>query len=380
MAAAIPMPKANSRFRPDNAATLIKFADGDKEAVRQLTAQGIPNTSLERWKFSNLPAALKKLALTPKTAAITFTGAFDFLGVETATYAPEQVPGLGMLVSAFTTERQVLDIPAKKSLSTPILMDLQGQQGALIAHDMVLRVGDGADVTLIETQTGQGEYWKNLGLTVVVGKNARLRHIRLVEDDPFSVLTQNTHVTIGRDGTYDSFSLTTGGAFTRHEVHAVLQGENAHVSLNGLSLMRGKQHTDTTLTIEHQAPHCQSNQFFKTVLGDQSRGVFQGKIHVHQIAQKTDGYQLSNNLLLSPMAEMNVKPELEIYADDVKCSHGTTTGQLDETPLFYLRSRGIPEQQARALLIEAFLGEVVDKITVDETRARIAEKVAQWLI
>jgi Fe-S cluster assembly protein SufD len=149
--------------------------------------------------------------------------------------------------------------------------------------------------------------------------------------------------------------------------------------VSGLSLLAGKQHSDTTICVEHIAPHCKSSQFFKTVLNDQSRGVFQGKIHVHKDAQKTDGYQLSNNLLLSRLAEMDVKPELEIYADDVKCSHGTTTGELDETPLFYLMSRGISKEDARKLLLEAFLGEVLDKISHDDVRTLFDERVHLWL-
>ena len=144
-------------------------------------------------------------------------------------------------------------------------------------------------------------------------------------------------------------------------------------------MLSGKQHGDTTLLVEHKAPHCQSNQLYRTILNNEARGVFQGKIHVHQIAQKTDGYQLSNNILLTPLAEMNIKPELEIYADDVKCSHGSTTGQLDETPMFYLRSRGLNETEARKLLLEAFIGEALEKITHEQVMEMITEKATQWL-
>ena len=149
--------------------------------------------------------------------------------------------------------------------------------------------------------------------------------------------------------------------------------------LTSINLLSGMQHGDTTILIEHTAPHCRSNQFYRTILDDSARGVFQGKVHVHKIAQKTDGYQLSNAILLSEKAEMDTKPELEIYADDVRCSHGATTGQLDEEPVFYLRSRGLSEKEARELLIQAFVDEVVDKIVDEDIQASVREKTGQWL-
>ncbi|MEK7801516.1 MAG: SufD family Fe-S cluster assembly protein, partial [Pseudomonadota bacterium] len=163
------------------------------------------------------------------------------------------------------------------------------------------------------------------------------------------------------------------------EYHVDMTGEGAEADLSGVALLRGKQHADTTIVVNHMEPYGRSSQFFKHILEDQSRGVFQGKIHVFKDAQKTNGYQLSNNLLLSPLAEMDVKPELEIYADDVKCSHGSTTGQLDETPMFYLMSRGISQEDARRLLIEAFLVEIVDKITIESVRTIFSERVRLWL-
>ncbi|MCC6597319.1 MAG: Fe-S cluster assembly protein SufD [Alphaproteobacteria bacterium] len=239
---------------------------------------------------------------------------------------------------------------------------------------------EGASLTLIERHDGQGAYWKNMITEIEVGANARLRHIRLQEESPEAVQTNMVHIRLARDAVYDGFSLNIGGRLTRHEIHAQIQGANAECSLNGLSLLREKQHGDTTILIEHEAPHCRSNQFYRTILDDAARGVFQGKVHVHKIAQKTDGYQLSNALLLSADAEMDTKPELEIYADDVKCSHGATTGQLDEEPLFYLRTRGLDEGAARLLLMNAFVDEVVDKIEDESVRAQIQERAEQWLL
>ena len=240
-------------------------------------------------------------------------------------------------------------------------------------------VEEGAELTLIERHDGQGAYWKNMATAITLEANARLHHIRLQEDDKEAVQTNMVHVTMDRDSHYDGFSLNMGGKMTRHEIHAVLQGTNIECHFNGINMLNGKQHGDTTIVVEHQAPHCRSNQFYRSLLDDQARGVFQGKVHVHQIAQKTDGYQMSNALLLSPQAEMDTKPELEIYADDVLCSHGATTGQMDEGPLFYLRTRGLSEAEARMLLAEAFVGEVLDKISDEDMRVTCAEKSMTWL-
>ncbi|MGH1378398.1 MAG: Fe-S cluster assembly protein SufD [Alphaproteobacteria bacterium] len=238
---------------------------------------------------------------------------------------------------------------------------------------------EGAHLTLIERHTGDGSYWKNMKTRITLGTNSRLNHIRIQEDSTESVQTNLVNITMERDAYLNSFSLNLGGKLTRHDVHAVLNGSNIDCSLNGVNLLRDQQHGDTTILVEHKAPHCLSNQFYRTILDDASRGVFQGKVHVHQAAQKTDGYQLSNTLLLSPKAEMDTKPELEIYADDVKCSHGATTGQLDEEPLFYLRSRGLNESQARMLLVQAFVDEVVDKVSDSYLHDEIKGKCGQWL-
>ena len=238
---------------------------------------------------------------------------------------------------------------------------------------------DNAELTIIERQTGEGAYWKNMVSEIVLGSNAKLHHIRINQDSDQGVQTNMVHITAAQDAVYNGFSLNIGGKLTRHEIHAEIQGRGAEVSFNGANLLKGNQHGDTTILIEHQAPNCQSNQFYRTLLDDKARGVFQGKVHVHQEAQKTDGYQLSNALLLSKDAEMDTKPELEICADDVKCSHGATTGQLDEEPLFYLRQRGLSEAQARLLLVQAFVDEAVDKVTDETIREEILSITNTWL-
>jgi len=256
---------------------------------------------------------------------------------------------------------------------------LTGHEGQHHQPRLNITLEPGAELTIIERHEGDGAYWKNMVSIIEIGANAKLRHIRIQDDDKQAVNTSMVRIALARDAVYDSFTLNMGGKLTRHEIHAVIQGENAECTLNGVNLLNGEQHGDTTILIEHQAPHCASNQFYRSVLDDSARGVFQGKVHVHKAAQKTDGYQLSNALLLSPKAEMDTKPELEIYADDVLCSHGATTGQLDEDPLFYLRQRGLTEADARMLLIQAFVNEVVDKVADETAKATIEEKAQAWL-
>lgn len=310
--------------------------------TQALDIQNLPTPKEESWKYTNLSRVLKpELLSTPDT--------------------PEDE----IVITSAGGDKQELTFA--------------GVDGALHSPKLKIVLEEGEELTLLEKHEGEGRYWKNMTTEIVVKANAKLHHIRLQEDSAQGVNTNMVHVTVDRDSVYDSFTLNTGGKLTRHEIHAEIQGSNAELSLNGVNLLSEDQHGDTTILIEHQAPHCRSNQFYRTILDDKARAVFQGKVHVHQIAQKTDGYQLSNAILLSEGAEMDTKPELEIYADDVKCSHGATTGQLDEEPVFYLRSRGLTEKQARELLIQAFVDEVVDKIEDEELQASTREKTSQWL-
>lgn len=170
-----------------------------------------------------------------------------------------------------------------------------------------------------------------------------------------------------------------GAALSRHELLFVLEGEAAHVSLNGAYLLRGSQHGDTTTRIEHRVPNTSASETYKGALDDQARAVFQGMILVERGAQKTDGRMLNKTLLLSDKAEIDSKPELEIYADDVQCAHGATAGEIDADALFYLRSRGLDGRQARALLIEAFLAEAIETLSDEGLRAPLLARVRQWL-
>ncbi len=199
-----------------------------------------------------------------------------------------------------------------------------------------------------------------------VAPGAHLTHIRVQQEAATAFHVSTVYADVGTGGTYDSFTLNLGGRLSRTEVHVGLNGAKAIAHLNGANILAGSQHADFTSVVGHIAPNCTSRQTVKNVLAGRSRGVFQGRIEVARDAQKTDGYQMNQALLLSPDAEIDSKPELEIFADDVKCSHGATVGELDAEQMFYLRSRGVPEAEARSILVRAFLAEALDAIA-DET-------------
>ncbi|GAC86946.1 iron-sulfur (Fe-S) assembly protein SufD [Gluconobacter thailandicus F149-1 = NBRC 100600] len=230
-----------------------------------------------------------------------------------------------------------------------------------LRHRIVLE--EGASLTLYDLNAGEGRYVANPRFDIVVGKGARLTHVKLQQDSQTAGHLAIIAASVDAGGNYDSFTLNHGGELARHEVVSTLNAPHAQVHVNGIQIVDGNRLNDLTSMIHHAAPDCGSRQTVKTVLSENGQGVFQGKILVDRIAQKTDGYQMNQALLLSEKAQINSKPELEIYADDVKCSHGATVGALDDEQLFYLRSRGIPEAEARDILVRAFLLDALDLVT-----------------
>jgi len=241
-----------------------------------------------------------------------------------------------------------------------------------------VRLGAGARLTLVEISAGQGTYLLNTVAEIHVAPGAHLTHIRLQDEAATAFHVSTTYADIESGATYDSFTLNLGARLSRTEVHAQLTGAGAVVHLNAAQILAGSQHADFTTVVGHAAAGCTSRQTVKNVLAERSRGVFQGKIEVARDAQKTDGYQMNQALLLSPYAEVDSKPELQIFADDVKCSHGATVGELDAEQLFYLRSRGIPDSEARSILVRAFLAEALDLVADDTIRGQLEAAVEQW--
>lgn len=236
----------------------------------------------------------------------------------------------------------------------------------------------GSRLTLLEVSSGDGTYLHNPVTEVHVAEDAALTHVRLQDEAVSAFHLATLYAEVAERGTYDSFALNLGARIARAEAHVRLGGSKAIAHLNGAQLLAGSQHADFTTVVRHDAPNTSSRQTVKNVLAGHSQGVFQGRIEVARIAQKTDGYQMNQALLLSPDAEIDTKPELEIFADDVKCSHGATVGELDADQLFYLRSRGIPDGEARSMLVRAFLAEALDAVSDQSVRGLLDKAVEGW--
>ena len=241
-----------------------------------------------------------------------------------------------------------------------------------------IRLSRGATLTVLEVSVGTGTYLHNPVTEIQLAAGAHFSHVRLQDEARTAFHLSTLYAEIADGATYDSFALNLGARLARTEIHAKLTGAAAAVHLNGAQLLTGNQHGDITTVVRHEAPGCASRQTIKNVLSGRSKGVFQGRIEVAREAQKTDGYQMNQALLLSAEAEIDSKPELEIFADDVKCSHGATVGELDRDQLFYLRARGVPLVEARALLVRAFLTEALDEVANDTIRGALENAVSRW--
>ena len=294
-----------------------------------------------------------------------------------ATNRPDQQK-LVALNTMLSDDGIAIQVPAGHDAGTLLLVSI-GTGGNVSFHpNHAVTLGAGARLTLLDLALGDGVYLNNPVLSATIAEGATLTHLRLQQEALGAFHLSTVYADVAASGTYDSFALTLGARLARMEVHANLNGPQASAHLNAAQLLGGNQHADFTTVVQHAAPNTASRQTVKNVLSGRSRGVFQGKIEVLRIAQKTDGYQMNQALLLSPDAEMDCKPQLEIYADDVKCSHGATIGELDGDQLFYLRTRGIPEQEARAMLVRAFLTEALDPITHEDGRAAMETAIATW--
>jgi Fe-S cluster assembly protein SufD len=239
--------------------------------------------------------------------------------------------------------------------------------------------GAGSRATLVETFCGAGA-WTNGVLRIELGADASLDHVRIQDEALDAIHFGVTRARLGRGARYESFTLATGARLSRQDVQVVIEGEGARCGVNGAYLLRGQQEATTATVIDHAAPGGTTREVFKGVLEDRAHGVFLGRIAVRPGADKTDAHQLNRNLLLSPRAAVDTKPELEIFADDVKCSHGATVGDLDEAALFYLCSRGIDETAARRLLIEAFATDAIEAtVSVGDLAAHLRRRLGVWL-
>ncbi|MBV8914806.1 MAG: Fe-S cluster assembly protein SufD [Acetobacteraceae bacterium] len=384
------------------------------QAVRDAAAaaferSGLPSVREEAWKYTSLRALAESSFEEPLTAVAEAPDLGPVLDAPRLVlvdgrYQPDlSTPPAGVSVETFaerpdfgtladTTLPMValntmlaedglhLRVPAGVDAGTVVLVSigLDNHRPVAFHPRHAVRLQEGASLTILEVARGQGTYLQNAVTQVEVAAGAKLVHITLQDQSASAYHLQTTFATIAEGGVYDTFVLTLGSRLARTEIHARLGGPNGAVHLNGAQLLTDSQHGDITTVVAHDAPNCASRQTVKNVLTGRSRGVFQGRIEVARAAQKTDGYQMNQALLLSPTAEIDCKPQLEIYADDVKCSHGATVGELDPDQLFYLRSRGVPEEAARAILVRAFLAEAMDPIAHEDARALLEGAIETW--
>ncbi len=323
----------------------------------------------------------------PTGVTITSTGAeietdSDLIKRHFAKLATPESGSFTALNAAFAEDGAVIHVAADAVVDKPIhlvfISDSAAEGAVTYPHNLVF-ADRHSQATIIESYVtiGADVYLTNAVSEVFVADGARIGHYKLQRESQNAFHIGTTQVHQARASRYESFSFATGAQLSRTNVYTTLAGDAAEAVLNGLYMVDGKQHVDHQTRIEHVAPNCPSHELYKGILDGRSHGVFNGKVYVHPEAQKTDGKQSNNNLLLSAEARVDTKPQLEIFADDVKCTHGATVGRLDETALFYMRSRGIGTSQARRLLTYAFAADVLEKIELEPLRDALEAQVLE---
>ncbi|PJG52758.1 Fe-S cluster assembly protein SufD [Bradyrhizobium forestalis] len=385
---------------------------------------GLPHRRIEEWKYTDLRALVGEvlpLAGSPDTAALSrameavkahaFAGACKLVlvdgvfaadlsdakalpsGVSVTTLREVLEKSADLLTTASTdavislnaamaTDGVVLSISDGAQPSAPVqIIHVATAPSASAFTRSQVRIGKGARATIIESfvAAGAGAYQVSDAVLLSIGDDADVAYIRLMDDAPDAVNITSQFVTVGANVKLNYFNMTSGGAVSRLQGFITFTGEGSELSLNGVNLLKKTEHGDLTLLVDHAVPNCMSRETFRAVIDDRGHSVFQGRIIVRPDAQKTDGKMMTRALLLSDEAEADNKPELEIFADDVSCGHGATAGALDDNLLFYLKARGLPEKQAQALLIQAFVGEAIEQIADDDLREHVIGIAERWL-
>ncbi len=407
-----------------------EVAELREDAFRRFDTRGLPHRRVEEWKYTDLRALMrdaKPLAPPPDAASkaraksagtlvgdvecrriVFVNGAFvaelsdlddcdpgltiRSMGEALAAGDPLIAAHLGKVVAvddvalalntAFMGDGVLIHVAANATVDRPLHLIFVGPDAPAATFTRSLIVVDkAARVMLIESHEGAAgpDYQVNAALELVVADEAHIDHVKLIGEGANALHLSTLIAAIGARARFNGFTFATGGAVVRNQVFLRLDGEDTVAGIRGATLLNGRQHVDTTLVVDHVATGCRSRELFKTVLDGESRGIFQGKIIVRPKAQKTDAMMMTRALLLSENAEADNKPELEIFADDVQCGHGATSGALNEDLLFYLKARGIPQKQAEALLVQSFVGEAVEGIEHAGLREVLMEAVAAWL-
>ncbi len=322
-------------------------------------------------------------ALRPLPQGVLVGGLGEALRADPMTVEPHLARHAGFehqpfvaLNTAFLQDGAFVFVPKNTVVEEPIhLLFVSTAPGkAAVSHPRTLIVvGENSQATLIESYAGleQDVYFTNAVTEIVAGENAVVDHYKLNRESRRAYHIAATQIHLARGSNFASQNITLGGALVRNDINALLGGEGGECTLNGLYLADGRRLVDNHTAIDHATPHCASHELYKGILDGRARGVFNGKIFVRQDAQKTDAKQTNQTLLLSDDAQINTKPQLEIYADDVRCTHGATIGQLSEEQIFYLRARGIGREDARNLLLYAFAGDIIGRIKVEPVRAQL---------
>jgi Fe-S cluster assembly protein SufD len=367
------------------------------QPARAVTANGAETQALNGALFAQLPGCrlvfvngffapkLSRLQTLPGGArAESLSAAFakDAALIEKhfGQYARTSDNAFAALNQAFFADGAFISIPDGVEIAEPIqLIYLASvkQNGETIQPRNLIIAGANSKATIVESylSTGHAASFTNAVTEIVAGENAALEHVKLQDEAPTAFHLATIACEFGRACNVSLHSFALGAKLSRNNIRAKLAGEGLECILNGLYLTRHEQLADHHMIVEHAQPHCASHEYFNGILDDKSKGVFHGRIYVHPIAQKTDAKQTNKNLLLSDDATADTKPQLEIYADDVKCTHGATIGQLNSESIFYLRARGIPEDMARRMLIHAFAGEIVERVKCAPVREELDKLV-----
>ena len=308
----------------------------------------------------------------------------ETIGLHFGRYADFQDSAFTALNTAFASDGVFIRVPDNKVVEEPVILrfitDSRQQNVAAQPRNLIV-VGRNAEVNVAESYRtlGDGAGFTNVVTEVVMAADARMEHYRVQDESDRAYHIARTQVSQGDNSHYHNATITLNGGFVRNDLNIVLNGQHCESFMYGLYMPNGNQHVDNHTLVDHAMPNSESNELYKGILNDRGTGVFNGKIYVRPDAQKTNAYQSCKNVVLSPDAAMNTKPQLEIYADDVKCSHGTTTGKMNNEALFYLQSRGIPKDAARTLLLYAFAEEVVSHIKIQPIREYLEGVIRQKL-
>lgn len=333
-----------------------------------------PNLS----ELDDLPEGLKLASL-----ADALTAGDEGLGHELGNIAGLDQPGFAALNTALMRDGAICRVDKGATVDVPLQLLFVTTDGSAAEthHRNLVVMGENSHATLLQSYVSLGPStgFCDVVTETILGQGANLRHITQQDQSATAWHVGLIAVKLGRDSTFDSFVLSTGARLARNEIRVRLDGPGADCTLNGIALVRGRQHCDNSTDIDHAKGQCHSSQLYKNVLDDRARSVFQGRIHVAPNAQKTDAHQMNRNLLLSHNAHADSKPELIIHADDVKCGHGATVGDLDQDAIFYLRSRGIDAVTVRNLMVRGFAAEMIDELPDDAIRAHLDAAITGWL-